>query len=93
MLLDEFGIARAGALVSPVAADADPMQLSRGLLRIAVARGARLFEGEAHEFDPAGRSVGVRLKNGRQIEARSVVLATGYVMPGDHSFDHTDDLI
>ena len=81
MLLDEFGIARAGAIVSPGAADADPMQLSRGLLRIAVARGARLFEGEALEFDPAGLSVGVQLQNGRQIEARSVVLATGYVMP------------
>jgi glycine/D-amino acid oxidase-like deaminating enzyme len=81
MLLDEFGIARAGAIVSPVAADADPMQLSRGLLRIAVARGARLFEGEALEFDSAGLSVGVQLQNGRQIEARSVVLATGYVMP------------
>jgi glycine/D-amino acid oxidase-like deaminating enzyme len=81
MLLDEFGIARAGAIVSPAAADANPMQLSRGLLRIAVARGARLFEGEALEFDPAGHSVGVQLQNGRQIEARSVVLATGYVMP------------
>jgi glycine/D-amino acid oxidase-like deaminating enzyme len=80
-LLDVFGIARAGALVSPGAADADPMQLARGLLRIAVARGARLFEAEAVEFDAAGRSIGVQLKNGRAIEARSVVLATGYVMP------------
>ena len=82
LLLDVFGITRAGALVSPGAADADPLQLARGLLRIAVARGARLFEGEADEFDAAARSVGVRLKNGRQIEARSVILATGYVMPG-----------
>ena len=81
MLLDVFGIARACALVSPGAADADPMQLSRGLLGVAVARGARLFEGETVEFDAAARSVGVGLKNGRQIEARSVVLATGYVMP------------
>jgi glycine/D-amino acid oxidase-like deaminating enzyme len=81
LLLDSFGIARAGALVSPGAADADPLQLARGLLRIAVARGARLFEGEADEFDAAARSVGVQLKNGRQIEARSVILATGYVMP------------
>jgi len=81
ILLDVFGIARAGAIVSPGAADADPMQLARGLLGIAVARGARLFEGEAVEFDAAPRSVGVQLKNGRQIEARSVVLATGYVMP------------
>jgi glycine/D-amino acid oxidase-like deaminating enzyme len=80
-LLDVFGITRAGAIVSPGAADADPMQLARGLLRIAVARGARMFEGEAVEFDAAARSVGVQLKNGRLIEARAVILATGYVMP------------
>jgi glycine/D-amino acid oxidase-like deaminating enzyme len=81
MLLDVFGISRAGAIVSPGAADADPMQLARGLLGIAVARGARVFGAEAAEFDAAARAVGVRLKNGREIEARSVVLATGYVMP------------
>jgi glycine/D-amino acid oxidase-like deaminating enzyme len=81
MLLDVFGIVRAGAIVSPGAADADPMQLARGLLGIAVARGARVFKAEAAEFDAAGRAVGVRLKSGREIEARSVVLATGYVMP------------
>jgi glycine/D-amino acid oxidase-like deaminating enzyme len=81
MLLDAFGITRSGAIVSPGAADADPMQLARGLLGIAVSRGARLFEAEAVAFDAAARSVGILLKNGRQIEARSVVLATGYVMP------------
>ena len=81
VLRDVFGIARAAAIVSPGAADADPMQLSHGLLGLAVARGARLFEGEAIEFDSAARSVGVQLKNGRQVEARSVALATGYVMP------------
>jgi glycine/D-amino acid oxidase-like deaminating enzyme len=80
-LLDGFGITRAGAIVSPSAADADPMQLAGGLLGIAAARGARIFEGEAVAFDAAARSVGVLLKNDRQIEARSVVLATGYVMP------------
>jgi glycine/D-amino acid oxidase-like deaminating enzyme len=81
MLLDTFGIARAGAIVSPGAADADPLQLARGLLRLAVSRGARLFEADASEFDVAARSVGVQLKNGHEIEARFVVLATGYVMP------------
>jgi len=81
MLLENFGIARAGAIVSPGAADADPMQLAHGLLGVAVSRGARLFEAEATEFDPASRSVGVQLQNGRQIEARNVILATGYVMP------------
>jgi glycine/D-amino acid oxidase-like deaminating enzyme len=81
MLLDRFGFARAGAIVSPGAADADPIQLAHGLLGLAAARGARLFEGEALAFDAAGRSVGVRLANDSEIEARSVVLATGYVMP------------
>ncbi|HYI29688.1 MAG TPA: FAD-dependent oxidoreductase [Bradyrhizobium sp.] len=81
MLLETFGIARAGAIVSPGSADADPLQLARGLLAIAIARGARIFEAEAVQFDSAARSVGVTLKNGREIEARSVILATGYVMP------------
>ena len=52
------------------------MQLAHGLLGVAVSRGARLFEAEAIEFDAASRSVGVQLQNGRQIEARNVVLAT-----------------
>ena len=81
MLLDAYGLVRAGAIVSSGAADTDPMQLARGLLRVAGARGARLFEGEAIAFDAAGRSVNVGLANGREIDARSVVLATGYVMP------------
>jgi glycine/D-amino acid oxidase-like deaminating enzyme len=80
-LLDTFGIARAGAILSPGAAEADPVELSRGLLRTAVARGARVFEAEAVDYDAASRAVCVELDNGRQIEARSVILATGYVMP------------
>jgi glycine/D-amino acid oxidase-like deaminating enzyme len=81
MLLEHFEIARAGAIVSPGAADADPMQLAHGLLQVAVSRGARLFEAEATEFDAASHSVGVQLQDGHLIEARHVVLATGYVMP------------
>jgi glycine/D-amino acid oxidase-like deaminating enzyme len=80
-LYDAFAILRAGALISPGAADADPLQLSRGLLRVAVARGAHLLDGEATAFDASGRAVTVGLDNGREIEAKSVVLATGYVMP------------
>jgi glycine/D-amino acid oxidase-like deaminating enzyme len=80
-LLSEFEIARAGALLSPGSADADPSQLASGLLNVAVARGARLFEAEAVTFDPAARSIGVQLKDGGTIEAAHVVLATGYVMP------------
>jgi glycine/D-amino acid oxidase-like deaminating enzyme len=81
-LLEHFGIARAGAIVSQGAADADPMQLAHGLLQVAVSRGARLFEAEALAFDAASHAVGVQLQDGHEIEARHVVLATGYVMPG-----------
>jgi glycine/D-amino acid oxidase-like deaminating enzyme len=81
MLLDAFGITRAAAIVSPGAADADPVQLSRGLLRTAVARGARVYQGEAVAYDAATRAVNVQLNNGCEIEAGAVVLATGYVMP------------
>jgi glycine/D-amino acid oxidase-like deaminating enzyme len=80
-LLEAFGITRAAAIVSPGAADADPVQLSRGLLRTAVARGARVYQGEAIAYDAASRTVNVQLDSGCEIEARSVVLATGYVMP------------
>jgi glycine/D-amino acid oxidase-like deaminating enzyme len=81
LLLENFGFARAAAIVSPGAADCDPLQLSRGLLRVAAARGARLFDGEAVTFDPAGSRVTTGLENGREIGSRFVVLATGYVMP------------
>ncbi len=82
MLLDDVRHSpRRRRIVSPGSADADPMQLARGLLAVAIARGARIFEAEAVQFDAAGRSVGVQLNGGREIEARSVILATGYVMP------------
>jgi glycine/D-amino acid oxidase-like deaminating enzyme len=80
-LCEVFAIVRAGAIVSSGAAEADPMQLAHALLATAVARGARVFEEEAVGFDASARAVGVQLKNGRLIEATSVVLATGYVMP------------
>jgi glycine/D-amino acid oxidase-like deaminating enzyme len=81
-LLTEFEIARAGGIVSPGSADADPVQLAHGLLQAAVARGARLVEAEALAFDSASGSVGVTLEHGAMVEARHVVLATGYAMPG-----------
>ena len=80
-LLEHFEMARAAALVSPGAADADPVQLAHELLNVAVLRGARLYDGEATDFESSGASVIVQLGNGCEIEARSVVLATGYVMP------------
>ena len=80
-LLDAHEVARAGAIVSPGSCDTDPVAMAYGLLQIATARGARLFDAEAIAFDAASRSVAVALDNGRQIEAGSVILATGYAMP------------
>lgn len=80
-LLETFEIARAGAILSAGSADADPVQLTHGLLDIAIRRGARLLQADAADFHPASHAVGVRLANGNTIAARHVVLATGYVMP------------
>lgn len=80
-LLGTYGFAREGALLSPYAAEADPLRLAQGLLQVALARGARLFDAEAVAYDCAGRAVGATTDGGHCIEARHVVLATGYVMP------------
>jgi glycine/D-amino acid oxidase-like deaminating enzyme len=80
-LREEFGIVREAALLSPHVAEADPLRLAQGLLRVAIAQGARVFEAEAVAYDCAGRAVGVLLDDGHIIEARHVVLASGYVMP------------
>jgi len=80
-LMSRFGITRAGALLSPVAADADPVQLTYGLLRVAQQRGAQVLRAHAIKFETGGKSVHVSLDNASDIEARFVVLATGYVMP------------
>ncbi|MBR0742266.1 FAD-binding oxidoreductase [Bradyrhizobium liaoningense] len=80
-LLKRFGMTRAGALLSRDAADADPVQLTHGLLDISRQRGARLLKANAVAYDSTAEKVTVGLESGLSIEARHVVLATGYVMP------------
>ena len=80
-LKERYRILRAGAVLSPEAADADPAALAVGLLDIAIERGARLRKGEATVFDSHGSGVTVSFSDGFEAEARHVVLATGYVMP------------
>ncbi|MCO5090433.1 FAD-binding oxidoreductase [Bosea sp. (in: a-proteobacteria)] len=80
-LLTAFGFDRAGAIVSPGSAEADPLSLCHGLLALCARRGARLVRDEAVAFDGAGRSAAVTLASGRVVEAGRIVLATGYVMP------------
>lgn len=76
-----FGIERPAALISEGSADADPLMLSHALMRRAIARGARLIDAEALTYYPGGANVGVELAEELTIEARHVVLATGYAMP------------
>jgi glycine/D-amino acid oxidase-like deaminating enzyme len=80
-LLKRFAIARAGALLSRDAADADPVLLTHGLLDISLRRGAHLLMANAVAYDSAAQNVTVGLEGGLSIDARHVVLATGYVMP------------
>jgi len=80
-LKGRYGLIRAGAIVSPDSADADPAMLAAGLLDVAVARGARLRKGEAAAFDSRASGVNVLFGEGIEAEAGHVILATGYVMP------------
>lgn len=80
-LRETFGFAREAALLSPEAAEADPVRLARSLLQVAITRGARLIDAGAVAYDCAACAVGVQMDDGHLIEARHVVLATGYVMP------------
>jgi glycine/D-amino acid oxidase-like deaminating enzyme len=80
-LLQRFAIGRAAAILSSDAADADPVRLTRGLLDISMKRGARLLRANAIAFDSNASGATVGLEGGLSVEARDVVLATGYVMP------------
>ncbi|MGE0500452.1 MAG: NAD(P)/FAD-dependent oxidoreductase [Rhizobiaceae bacterium] len=78
-LKDEFGIERAGALLSHDNLALDPIRLSAGLLDAAVARGARLHApAEATGFESSRDGVMVATAGGPVVRAGSVVLATGY---------------
>nr|QDP27057.1 FAD-binding oxidoreductase [Bradyrhizobium cosmicum] len=80
-LLRRFEIARAGAILSPLVADADPVELTHELLKVSIGRGASIRQADATAFESAGAKVIVGLHGGYEIEANRVVLCTGYVMP------------
>lgn len=80
-LLQEFDIHREAAIYSIGSADTDPLLLSQALLDAAMAQGAMLFDAGAENYDSSGQAVVVELDDGHVIEAKQVVLATGYVMP------------
>jgi glycine/D-amino acid oxidase-like deaminating enzyme len=77
----EFDFDREAAIVSPGSADADPLLLAHALLAQAIQHGASMFDAQAVTYDNFGHGLIVGLENGRQIQAKTVILATGYVMP------------
>lgn len=80
-LLEEFGLYREAAIHSIGSADADPLLLCQSLLNVAAMNGVKIFDASAENYDNSGQAVIVELDNGRVIEAKHIVLATGYVMP------------
>lgn len=80
-LLGEFGLYREAAIHSIGSADADPLLLCQALLAAAAMQGVKIRDASAETYDNSGGAVAVGLDSGHVIEAKQVVLATGYVMP------------
>jgi glycine/D-amino acid oxidase-like deaminating enzyme len=80
--LAKRGFAGEGALISPGAAEADPVKLARGLIRAAVQRGAIILSpATASVYHADLEGVRVETLEGDSISAGAMVLANGYEMP------------
>jgi len=77
----EFGLLRPAALCSSGAAEADPTVLARAFLRQATQQKARLLSGDVVRFESHPRGAAAFLDDGTVVEARNIVLATGYDLP------------
>ena len=78
-LLARYGIRRSAGLLGFGDCVADPRKLAAGYLRVAIARGARVFApvDVVHVQEPS-RGVVATTSQGRRIAARHAVFATGY---------------
>lgn len=75
----DYGIDRAGAILSPASASANPAQLTAGLLRVAQRRGAVLAAPvEVTDLAELPGSVALATREGRVLTATQVVFCTGY---------------
>ncbi len=80
-LLREFEIHREGRDCLARIGGCGPGATVAGAARGSVRQNARLFDAEAVGYDSSSDAVIVVLDDGHVIEAKHVVLATGYVMP------------
>lgn len=77
-----YGIASHGAILSPVAAEVDPLRLTLALIHRALRRGARLFsQTAALRVEQVARGVSIHTTRGGLVRARRVVYAMGYEVP------------
>jgi glycine/D-amino acid oxidase-like deaminating enzyme len=75
-------IDRPGAIWSAGAAELDPVKLTRGLWRSALARGARLVSpADVTAIDQTRGGVTLGIEGGIEVRAKHVALATGYELP------------
>lgn len=76
------GIAKPGAIWSAGSGELDPVRLTRGLWRSAIARGALIHAPvDIADIDPGRTGVTLTTADGIRVNARHVVLATGYELP------------
>ncbi|MGB0135156.1 NAD(P)/FAD-dependent oxidoreductase [Dokdonella sp.] len=82
-LQQRFGLDAGVGLLSAVAAEVDPVQLARRLLKDATGKGVRVFERTClKELSPTPRGVNVTLANGKRVRCKHVVMAAGYESQG-----------
>jgi glycine/D-amino acid oxidase-like deaminating enzyme len=81
-LRERFGLSRSAAIVSSDNIAADPRALASGFLRRATELGARLFAPhEVVDIQSGKRDALAVTKDGFTIQARQIVLCTGYELP------------
>lgn len=78
-LRDGYGFEREGAILSTGNCEVDPRKLTKGLLKIAMARGATcVFPLDVTSLAATDKGVFVEFSDGRIIAANKVIAATGY---------------
>ncbi|WP_320197814.1 NAD(P)/FAD-dependent oxidoreductase [Agrobacterium sp. rho-13.3] len=79
VLEETYGLMREGAILSDISASANPGQLTAGLLRDVVKRGAEIVSGvEITDLRNFGSDVVLATSDGKLLSASHVVFCTGY---------------
>ncbi len=78
-LADRYGMHRSGAIASPGCAAANPAQLTAGLLRRCISRGARIYTpADVGDIETGRDGVTLALTHGPIVRAARAVFCTGY---------------